>query len=337
SLANEQYVNDDNINHVEINYLNKIICTRSIYIIQQVANMIDECVMDFHFNSKTESHLSTFIGNHFLSQSSTIQLSNLIEQSEHLVVMPQNFFDLNQVLNMLSCRWGTECEHFWLVMLKCIGFATKQNAIETIIELLLKIDLSIIPLNDEIITNRMNLARELITTLELKWKDVVSFAVDRIVEKTLIYKKLDLSSLAINTQSMRVYKTLVYFIVTHPETSNINLTELTSGSLVTSKTCKCILDALGNSYRKLLRNFRCMLNSHNDRIETTSSGWLLLLLLYATSNMLKKSSARYIIACCNELIGIWFDVMSKQSQLTNFNGKRAQWDKTIAILEMIGM
>ncbi|CAG8618000.1 3458_t:CDS:2 [Dentiscutata erythropus] len=51
--------------------------------------------------------------------------------------------------------------------------------------------------------------------------------------------------------------------------------------------------------------------------------------------MLKKSSARYIITCCNELIDVWFDVISRQSQLTNTNGRKVQWDKTIAVLEMI--
>ncbi|KAF0430095.1 integrator complex subunit 5-like [Gigaspora margarita] len=336
SLANEPYVvNDDNIDPTVLNYLNNVIRTRCTYIIQQMTNMIDECVMDFHFNSESESYLNALIKNHFLSQSSTTQSSNGTESSEHLTITPHNFFDLNQVLTMLSYRWGTECEHFWLVMLKCIGLATKQNAVKTIVELLLIMDFSSMPLDDERIVNRINLARELITTLELKWKDVVSLAINEIMEKTLLYKDLDLPSLAINTQHTGVYKTLVYFIITNTETSNVNLTDLISGLLVTNKTCKCIIDALGKSYRKLLRNFRSMLNSHNDRIETTNSGWLLLLLLYITSHMLKKSSARYIIACCNELMDVWFDVISRQSQLTNTNGRKVQWDKTIAVLEMI--
>ncbi|CAG8761283.1 34244_t:CDS:2, partial [Racocetra persica] len=174
SLANEQYVvNDDNIDHTELTYLNNVISTRCTYIIQQMTNVIDECVMDFHFNSKKESYLNAFIENHFLSQSSTTHLSNWIEQSEHSVVAPHNFFDLNHVLTMLSYRWGTEYEHFWLVMLKCIGLTTKQNAITTIVELLPIIDYSSIPLDDEKIVSRINISRELITTLELKWKDAI--------------------------------------------------------------------------------------------------------------------------------------------------------------------
>ncbi|CAG8729169.1 24506_t:CDS:10, partial [Gigaspora margarita] len=280
SLANEPYVvNDDNIDPTVLNYLNNVIRTRCTYIIQQMINMIDECVMDFHFNSESESYLNALIKNHFLSQSSTTQSSNGTESSEHLTITPHNFFDLNQVLTMLSYRWGTECEHFWLVMLKCIGLATKQNAVKTIVELLLIMDFSSMPLDDERIVNRINLARELITTLELKWKDVVSLAINEIMEKTLLYKDLDLPSLAINTQHTGVYKTLVYFIITNTETSNVNLTDLISGLL--------------------------------------------------------KSSARYIIACCNELMDVWFDVISRQSQLTNTNGRKVQWDKTIAVLEMI--
>ncbi|CAG8529140.1 4031_t:CDS:2 [Racocetra fulgida] len=89
------------------------------------------------------------------------------------VVVPHNFFDLNHVLTMLSYRWGTEYEHFWLVMLKCIGLTTKQNAIKTIVELLPMIDYSSIPLDDEKIVSRINISRELITTLELKWKDAI--------------------------------------------------------------------------------------------------------------------------------------------------------------------
>ncbi|CAG8617985.1 3457_t:CDS:2 [Dentiscutata erythropus] len=174
SLANEQYVvNDDNIDHTELNYLNNVIRTRCTYIIQQITNMIDECVMDFHFNSEAESYLNALIENSFLSQSSTTEPSNWIEPSEHLIVTPHTFFDLNRVLTMLSYRWGTECEHFWLVMLKCIGLATKQNAIKTIVELLLIIDFSEMSLEDERTVSRISLARELITTLELKWKDVV--------------------------------------------------------------------------------------------------------------------------------------------------------------------
>ncbi|CAB4478408.1 unnamed protein product [Rhizophagus irregularis] len=200
----------------------------------------------------------------------------------------------------------------------------KQNAIEKIEQLFIRMDFSKIPMFDDSVIKRIDQIREILTSFHNKWNDIIKTSLENAMKKTKITNEND-------TRFTKMCQSIVYIIILDSETSNLQLTEFIQSSLVTSDLSKTILDTLGQSFHIMLENLHYILNSYNgDNLETDIQ-WILSLLLYS-SQFARKTKAGNLAKCLDELVNIWFLVMEKQ---VNNNRQNIQWDKIISYLQVI--
>ncbi|POG73399.1 hypothetical protein GLOIN_2v1115132 [Rhizophagus irregularis DAOM 181602=DAOM 197198] len=200
----------------------------------------------------------------------------------------------------------------------------KQNAIEKIEQLFIRMDFSKIPMFDDSVIKRIDQIREILTSFHNKWNDIIKTSLENAMKKTKITNEND-------TRFTKMCQSIVYIIILDSETSNLQLTEFIQSSLVTSDLSKTILDTLGQSFHIMLENLHYILNSYNgDNLETDIQ-WVLSLLLYS-SQFARKTKAGNLAKCLDELVNIWFLVMEKQ---VNNNRQNIQWDKIISYLQVI--
>ncbi|RHZ45395.1 hypothetical protein Glove_680g48 [Diversispora epigaea] len=351
SLANEKYVvYGNNLKLDAVRYLSDVITTECVSLIQQMTNAFDECIVDICSNASSHSHLAEVIVRNFMPQNYANNLSPLKTykiihaQLGTLYIMPDTEINLNQTLNLFQHRLETNCESFWLTILKCMGLSSKQAAEKTIQGIFLLVNLKQ-PGDQKQTSRKINILFEFISLFERHWENVFStLIVDKLIKATLIREEADNETISNNFQSMSVYKTLVYFIFAESKISNIQLSELISGSLESSFKSKCILESLGNFYDHLLRNFHYILNKQDDQTVFSNSGWLLILLLFATSHALKNKPIRKVILCCDKLIDTWFVAIERKIQSSrinyninnnNLNNQNIRFDKILTIMEII--
>jgi hypothetical protein len=154
-------------------------------------------------------------------------------------------------------------------------------------------------------------------------------SVESVIKKTKVFNENE-------TRFTRVCQTLVYVIISDPETSNLRLSEFTKFSLETSDISRIILNTIGQSFHILLENLHHILNLHNGYNIETDLQWVLALLLYS-SQFARKMTANNVVKCHDELISIWFLVMEKQVHLSKDNRQNIQLNKITSCLQMITM
>ncbi|CAG8488461.1 2265_t:CDS:10 [Acaulospora morrowiae] len=339
-LTNEEYViNGKGVDSITVTYLGEVVRTECATLIQQMAVALDECIVNTNSNDVSQSHLKEVIVRNFLDQdigqSTNLRNYQILHLQLGVIYITRNSdYNLKQTLSMLYSRLGSKSEAFWLTILKCIGLTSKSVAKKLIQELLLTL-FQVMPPDDQIIAERMIYVHELVATFELYWKDVFRLSIESLIGMVLVHEEgVHASSSIYYPQYTNIYRTLVYFVVTESDVSNITLWDLINGSFLTHKSMsKCILNAIGNSYHSLLRTFYHIINSNDDQTELSNSRWLLLLLLISSSCALTNNSIRNILECCDSLVDIWFAMMTRKSQLSSTSNEDFEWNIALSIME----